>query len=90
MGYARPVVVNGIPENLATVGEAGLSFPPGDVGALRKILAEILDDREALDALGEKSVQRVRTHYNWERIADEFQALFQDLVEGREPRTDLD
>jgi len=90
MGYARPVVVNGIPENLATVGEAGQSFPPGDVAALRQILAEILDDREVLDALGEKSLQRVRTHYNWERIADEFQALFQDLVEGREPRTDLD
>ena len=37
MGYGRPVVVNGIPENRATIGEAGLHFEPGNVEQLRGI-----------------------------------------------------
>lgn len=90
MGHGRPVVVNGIPENLATVGEAGRSFPPGNVAELRRILEEILDEPETLEELGEKSLHRVQTHYSWERIADEFQDLFRALSEGREPKTDLD
>lgn len=89
MGYGRPVVVNGIPENRATVGEAGLAFEPGDVAGLRDILASILDDEARLAELSARSEERVRTHYSWERITDEFQQLFDDLDRGRPPRTTI-
>ena len=90
MGYGRPVVVNGIPENRATIGDAGIAFPPGDVAELRRILASIVEDRERLEDLGRRSEHRVRTHYNWDRITDEFEVLFDDLVAGRPPKTDVD
>lgn len=87
MGYGRPVVVNGIPENRATVGDAGLVFEPGDVEGLRAILRDLIEDSVRRAAVGRACEQRVREHYSWERITDEFQRLFDDLVTGRPPRT---
>jgi glycosyltransferase involved in cell wall biosynthesis len=87
MGYGRPVVVNGIAENRATIGDAGIAFEPGDVEQLRSVLAELVDDPHRLEELGRRSEHRVRTHYSWERITDEFEDLFDALVEGRPPRT---
>lgn len=89
MGYARPVVVNGIAENRATIGDAGVAFEPGNVAELRSILAEILEDPQRLRELGERSERRVRSHYSWERITDEFEELFDALDAGRPPRTDI-
>ncbi len=89
MGYGRPVVVNGIAENRATIGDAGVAFEPGNVAELRSILAEILEDPKRLRELGEQSERRVRSHYSWERITDEFQELFAALDAGRPPRTDI-
>jgi glycosyltransferase involved in cell wall biosynthesis len=89
MGYKRPVVVNGIPENRATIGDAGLAFEPGDVRGLREILATIMDDEDRLRDLGERAEERVRNHYSWERITDEFQQLFGDLDCGRPPKTTI-
>jgi len=83
MAYGRPVVVNGIPENLHTVGDAGFAFPPGDVRVLRDILHAILEDDERLREMGRKGVERVRANYNWDRIADQFEHLFQSLVASR-------
>jgi glycosyltransferase involved in cell wall biosynthesis len=80
MAHGRPILVNGIPENLHTVGEAGLSWPPGDVDALRRLLLEVLEDDPRLAELGRKAVARVRTEYDWERITDRFAALFTRLA----------
>ncbi len=90
MGYGRPVVVNGIPENRATIGDAGLTFDSGDVEQLRGILFDLLADAERREQLGRIAEERVRTHYNWERITDEFQRFFADLDAGRPPKTTLD
>ena len=80
MAYGRPVVVNGIPENLHTIGDAGLSFPPGDVQALRGILQAILEDDGKLEEMGRKGVERIRTHYDWDGISEQFERLFRGLL----------
>lgn len=85
MGYGRPVVVNGIPENRATIGAAGMAFDPGDVEGLRRILASIVDDAGALAELSVASEERVRDHYSWDRITDAFERLFDELDAGRVP-----
>ncbi len=80
MGFGRPVVVNGIPENRTTIGEAGLAFSRGVVGDLRRILGEILDDPERLAELGKAAVARVRSHYDWDKITTDFERLFRDQM----------
>jgi len=79
MAQGRPVVVNGIPENRATIGDAGLWFPPGDVEALRAILADVLEDEPRLAELGRQAADRARAHFDWERITDSFEDLLGQL-----------
>lgn len=80
MALGRPVVVNGIPENLATVADTGRSFPPGDVTALRQLLAELLEDDASLAEMGGAAQERVRAHFDWDRIADQFERVFRSLT----------
>jgi glycosyltransferase involved in cell wall biosynthesis len=79
MAHGRPVVVNGIPENRHTIGEAGHAFPPGDVEALRFLLQTLLENDEELSAMGRKAIERVRANYDWDRITDSFEDLFARL-----------
>jgi glycosyltransferase involved in cell wall biosynthesis len=48
-----------------------------------------MDDEDRLRDLGERAEERVRNHYSWERITDEFQQLFDDLDRGRPPKTTI-
>jgi glycosyltransferase involved in cell wall biosynthesis len=84
MAASAPVIVNDTPENLETVGDAGLSYP-GEMGAagLRPVLERLLKDPALARDLGARAVARVRAHYSWEAVTDAYEALFRSLVPGR-------
>ncbi len=81
MAYGRAVVVNGIPENLNTMGDAGLSFAPGDVSQLQDRLEELMEDEEKIRELGRRASDRVRALYDWDKITDTFAALLTSLTD---------
>lgn len=72
MGYGRPVIVQGIPENLETIGDAGLAFAPGRVDELGSHLQRLLDDPEEARAWGTAAEARVREVYDWDDISRRF------------------
>ena len=78
MGHGRPVIVNGIPENLNTIGDAGLAFAPGQAGELRSLLEQVLEDDGRLASLGAAARERVQAHYDWDRITDSFEQLLEE------------
>jgi glycosyltransferase involved in cell wall biosynthesis len=39
----------------------------------------VLDEPEAAEDLGLRAVDRVRQRYSWERITDEYEALFEGM-----------
>ncbi len=82
MGCGRCVVVNGIPENLDAVGEAGLAYYPNDVADLADVLAELLDKPEWVRRLGFAARARAHELYDWERIVDQHEELFWALTEN--------
>ena len=85
MAAARAVVVNDTPENLETVGLAGLSYD-GAVGApsLSAALERLLKDPDLVADLGQRGLERVRTHYSWDGVTDAYERMFRALVaEGR-------
>jgi len=86
MGAGRCVLANGTPENLEVVGEAGLIYAPGDVEALRKRLQEVIDQPELARKYGPAAQERVRRRYDWERIADRYEALFGEMTAERRGR----
>ena len=81
MALGNCVVVNDTLENLETVGEAGLSYK-GKEGAqsLRAVLRELLSRPDLVQEYKQRARQRVREHYTWEKVTDDYEGLFQTLL----------
>lgn len=79
MSYGKCVVVNGIPENLYAIGDAGLSFEKNDVGELASTLQRLEEHPEEVEAAGKRVRDRVRKHFNWDNIAEDTLAIFEKL-----------
>jgi glycosyltransferase involved in cell wall biosynthesis len=81
------VVVNDTPENLETIGQAGLSYD-GEMGApaLAPVLERLLKDPLLARTLGQRALERVRAHYSWDGVTDAYEAVFRSLVAGRPGR----
>ncbi|HSN74923.1 MAG TPA: glycosyltransferase family 4 protein [Anaerolineae bacterium] len=83
MACGRCVVVNGIPQNRETIGDAGIAFEAGNPLDLRARLAELLVDRSRIAAIGQQAQARIRDVYNWERVVDELERMYGDLAQKR-------
>jgi glycosyltransferase involved in cell wall biosynthesis len=83
MGFATCVVVNSTPENLETVGEAGIAYD-GEVGApaLRAVLERLLHDPALVAEYGRRGQERVAQHYSWDAVTDAYEQLFRGLLGG--------
>jgi glycosyltransferase involved in cell wall biosynthesis len=81
MALGNCVVVNDTLENLETVGEAGLSYE-GKEGAqsLRAVLRRLLGHPDLVQEYGQRAQQRVREHYAWEKVTDDYERLFHTLL----------
>ena len=80
MALGNCVIVNNTPENLETIGEAGLAYE-GDAGAaaLRSVLTELLGAPGTVDAYRLKAQQRAISVYSWEAVTDAYEQLFQQV-----------
>ncbi len=83
MACGRCVVVNGIEQNRETIGDAGLAFAPGDAVDLRRMLGELLANPARITELGLKARQRIERVYNWDRVVDTLENLYQNLLANR-------
>ena len=83
MALGNCVVANNTAENLETMGPAGLAYE-GRLGgdALRLRLAELLARPALVEDYRQRARAWVQAHYSWERVTDEYEALFQRLLRG--------
>jgi len=88
MAFGNCVVVNGTPENRETIGEAGLAYD-GDQGgpALAEILQMLLDQPEQIERYRELATRRAATHYSWNAVTDNYEAMFRRLLGTEDPAT---
>lgn len=89
MGTGNCVLVNSIPENLETIGNAGLSYEKNDVDSLRNKLSELLENEELVKEYRRKSLERIRKVYSWDRVADSIIEVYKDTLSGKKIRTDV-
>jgi glycosyltransferase involved in cell wall biosynthesis len=86
MGRAAPVLYLRTPENEEVAGEAGIAFEKDEAGltaAIERLCK--LSESERL-RLGREAQDVARERYDWERVADQYEALFRSLLEGRSKR----
>lgn len=88
MAAGLPVVASDIPQNLAVIeGDAGLSFPAGDEGALRALLARLRENPALAGQLAARGREAATQRFSIRRVADSFMALYQGSTAGRGARS---
>jgi glycosyltransferase involved in cell wall biosynthesis len=85
LAHGSCIVASDIPENREVIGDAGLTFPPGDVQALRTHLAALLADPYQVETYRRRAADRARLQPDWDEVTDRTEALYRDLMEGRPP-----
>ncbi len=83
MAYGNCVLVSDIPENVEVVGEDGVYFESRNVSDLERKLAGLLNAPERVRTLGERAQVQVPERYGWERVADQYEQLYERLVVHR-------
>jgi lipopolysaccharide/colanic/teichoic acid biosynthesis glycosyltransferase len=87
MARAKPVVSTRVPSGVPWVnqdGVTGRTVPPGDSGALRAALAEILETDHVRTRMGEAARRRFTEHFTHRRMVERTSALYSEV--DREPR----
>ncbi|MBI4557560.1 MAG: DUF1972 domain-containing protein [Candidatus Hydrogenedentes bacterium] len=80
MGAGNCVLVSDIPYNTEVLSDAGVTFRNRDADDLRDKMQWLLDNPAEARRLGELARERIREHYNWDRVVDEYERLFESLV----------
>lgn len=78
MGLGSFVVALDTPYNREVLGDAALFFQKDVESFVEAVLEAESMNEERIEELRERARGRVRNHYNWERITDEYEALLQD------------
>lgn len=81
MGYGNCVLTLATPENIEAVGEAGI--PYADEPDLVDKLQRVLRDGSLVQSFRHRAQLRVREHYDWDRVVDDYEALFVRMTGGQ-------
>jgi phosphatidylinositol alpha-mannosyltransferase len=84
MAAGRALACSDIPgyRTVVTPGENAACFPPGDVRALARVLAQLVDDVPRRKRLAEAGRQRA-LDFAWPRVVDRIEAVYRDAVGHR-------
>jgi glycosyltransferase involved in cell wall biosynthesis len=80
-----PTVASNVGGNAEVIreGVSGLLVPPGDAGALSSALLKVLRDPDLARRLGAAGQEHVRTNFSFERMIDQVDQLYTELLEPR-------
>lgn len=82
MGHGRCCLVSDIPENVEAIADAGFTFRSRDPSSLRNALMTLLTQADLRAEYGGRAQARVRTHYSWDAIANDFERLYSKTLEA--------
>lgn len=80
MSYGLACVTSDIPECAEVLDGNGVTFPRGDVGALRQVLQELVMDPLRIYDLGRSASRHVGIHYNWDSVTVRTLAVYEEAL----------
>lgn len=85
MAAGKPVVATAVGGNPEAVidGQTGLLVPPRDAGALAAATCRLLADAPERARFGANGRTRVQERFSMERMVEQYEHLYRDLVAGR-------
>lgn len=75
-----PIVYSDFPELGRVASDFGLSLKIGDAEGLAKMLLELKTNKLHYDTLSRKARQSAINFYNWHRVGQQTEELFEDLI----------
>jgi glycosyltransferase involved in cell wall biosynthesis len=86
MNYGNCCLVSDIPENIEAINGFGYSFRNKDVSDLARKLNQLLNSHEMVQKFKSDASDYVRHYMAWDRIADEFESFYIDVLNGANRR----
>lgn len=80
MSYGNCVIVNGTPENVEVIGDAGESFAKNDFNQLEEILGRLVSAPELVGRYGKAAEAHVMERYSWDSVVAKYETLLSQLV----------
>jgi glycosyltransferase involved in cell wall biosynthesis len=78
MGYGNCVLTLATPENIEVVGDAGIPYQ--DELDLTEKLQRVLRDGSLVHAYRNRAQLRVKNHYDWDQVVDQYEGLFARMI----------
>ncbi|MFC7721807.1 glycosyltransferase [Nonomuraea recticatena] len=83
MACGVPVIASAVGGHLDTVAGCGVLVPPRRPQALARALRDLLDNPARRAQLGEAGARKARQMYGWPHVAEQTEAVYQSVLEGR-------
>lgn len=80
MSYQNCVLVSDIEENREAIGNSGITFKNKSVSDLIEKLDYLLKHPEVVENQRKDCYEDVSSRYNWDKVTDEYEQLYQSLV----------
>jgi len=78
MGAGKCVLANDIPEHREVLKESGIYYK--NKYALKQQMIELISNEELVKRKGKDALKIAINEYSWDRIADEYERLFQEVI----------
>lgn len=78
MGYGNCVLTLATPENIEAVSDAGITY--ADEADLVEKLQRVLRDGSLVHGYRHRAQLRVKRHYDWEKVVDQYEQLFAEMT----------
>lgn len=84
MGYGNCVLTLATPENMEAIGDAGIVYE--NERDLAEKLQRVLRDGSLVQSYRHRAQQRVQQHYDWDRVVDQYEQLFERMTGMQPPK----
>lgn len=85
MGAGLCVLASDVPENREVVDGAGFTFKRGDVADLADRLKFLIANPAVREAAGKSARRRIEREYQWQKIAEDIERAYFEMVERKVP-----
>jgi len=82
MSAGKCVVVLNVPFNLEVINDAGISFRK-EKGDLANKLKYLIENHPKVKEYEKKALERVREKYTWEKVINEYESLFLNVLDNK-------
>jgi len=80
MGAGNCVLVSDIAYNTEAVADAGAHFKNRDATDLAVKMQTLADDPKEVARLGNVAAERAESHYDWDKITDDYERCFNEII----------